>query len=64
MGLYSVILMGLTPVGSLWAGLVARIAGAPAAIAAGAVILAIAAAFVAIRYPGFRRMQRTLPETL
>jgi MFS family permease len=61
MGLYAVLLMGMTPVGSLWAGAVAKLAGAPTAIAVGATVMLGGAAFVAIRYPYLRRTGRTLP---
>lgn len=64
MGVYSLILMGMTPVGSLWAGLVANKAGAPTAVAVGALIMGAVTLFTAIRYPRFRGMGRTLPESL
>ncbi|HVK03611.1 MAG TPA: MFS transporter, partial [Armatimonadaceae bacterium] len=62
MSIYSLILMGLTPVGSLWAGAVANVAGAPAAIAAGGILMGVVAVFMAIRYPALRRAGRSLPE--
>jgi MFS family permease len=65
MGVYSTILMGLTPVGALWAGAVARTAGgAPLAIGIGGGLCFAAAAWVTLGYPAFRRMGRTLPERL
>lgn len=64
MGVYSLILMGLTPVGSLWAGGVARVWGAPAAIAVGGVAAGAFTLLAALRYPAFRRTGRTLPESL
>jgi MFS family permease len=64
MGLYAVMMMGLAPIGSLWAGAVAKLAGAPTAIAVGAVVMLLGAGFVIIRYPHFRRTGQTLPETL
>ena len=64
MGIYSLVLTGLTPVGSLWAGTVAQQFGAPTAIAVGAAVAGSAALFTALRYPRFRRMGRTLPQTL
>lgn len=64
MGLYSLILMGLTPIGSLWAGAVAKAAGAATAIAVGGLLIGIAGIVVALRYPRFRNMGQTLPESL
>ena len=64
MSVYSLILIGLTPVGSLWAGAMARIADAPTIIAVGASVVALAALATAIRYPRFRTMGRTLPPAL
>lgn len=64
MGIYSLLLMGMTPVGSLWAGIVAKGAGAPTAIAVGAIVTGLAALFTMLRYPRFRRMGRTLPPHL
>jgi MFS family permease len=64
MSLYSLILIGLTPVGSLWAGAVAKAAGAPAAIATGAALILIVAASAALRYPAFRRADRVLPDEI
>jgi MFS family permease len=64
MGLYAVLLMGMTPIGSLWAGAVAKVAGAPTAIAVGASVMLFGAVFVVTRFPHLRRTGRTLPETL
>jgi len=64
MGVYSLILMGLAPIGSLWTGLVAKPFGAPVAIAVGAVAIGLVAVFVAVRYPKFGGAAQTLPDTL
>jgi len=64
MGLYSVLLMGLTPLGSLWSGVVARLYGAPAPIAAGSLLLGVTAIVVFLRFPRFRSIEQTLPSDL
>jgi len=64
MAVYAMILMGMTPVGSLWAGWVARWGGAPLAIGLGAALSLAAALFVTLRYPAFRQMGQALPERL
>jgi len=64
MSIYSLILMGLTPVGSLWTGAVAKTAGAPAAIAAGGILMGLVALFTVFRYPALRRAGLSLPERL
>ncbi len=64
MGVYSLILMGLAPIGSLWTGLVAKPFGAPVAIEVGAIAIGLVAVWVAIRYPCFRTAAQTLPATL
>ncbi len=48
MGIY-LVLTGLTPLGSLWAGAVAQRFGAPAAIAVGAAVAASATLFIVLR---------------
>lgn len=64
MGLYSLLLMGLTPVGSLWSSAVAKFWGGPAALATGAVFLLICGVTVVLRFPNFRRMDHSLPKHL
>ena len=64
MGVYSLILMGLTPIGSLWAGAVANRAGAPAAIGIGAGAMGLVSLYSAVRYPRLGKAAQTLPETL
>ena len=64
MGVYSLILIGLTPVGSLWAGAVASRGGAPLAIGIGACGMGAVALFSAIRYPRLRRAKERLPHRL
>lgn len=64
MGVYSVILMGLTPVGSLWSTGVARMTSAPMTIAIGALVTGLVMVTAFTRYPRFRRMERMLPEHL
>ena len=64
MGVYSFLLMGLTPVGSLWAGVVARFFGTPAAVATGAIVAGSVMLWANLRYPALTRMGRVLPESL
>ena len=64
MGVYSLILMGLTPVGSLWGGAVASRIGAPATIGIGACGLGLVSLFCALRYPRLGRAKQILPERL
>ena len=64
MGVYSLILMGLTPIGSLWAGGVAKWAGAPLAIAIGAGAMGIITLYSAVRYPRLAKATQVLPERL
>ncbi len=64
MGLYSLLLMGLTPLGSLWSGIIANRGGTPAAIAVGGVAIGLFALFVVVRYPAMRGMKHTLPASL
>lgn len=51
MSLYSLILVGLTPVGSLWSGAVAKAWGAPVAVAVGSSVILAASVFALLRYP-------------
>lgn len=64
MGVYSLILMGLTPIGSLWAGAVASRAGAPLAIGIGAGAMGVVSLLSALRYPRLGQATQTLPESL
>jgi MFS family permease len=54
MSVYTTVFAGSTPVGGLFAGLVAASAGVPAALVAGGAISALIAAFAATRLPSTR----------
>lgn len=62
MGVHAFILMGLTPIGSYWAGWVAGRADAPTAVALGSVAALIVAVGVIVRFPALRRADHTLSE--
>ncbi|HUR79291.1 MAG TPA: MFS transporter [Thermoanaerobaculia bacterium] len=60
MALYSMMFMGMGPLGALVAGSIAQRAGAPMAVAAGGAITFIAAVAFAIRLPALREPARQL----
>ena len=60
MALYSMMFMGMGPLGALLAGSIAERAGAPAAVAAGGTITLLAAAVFALRIPVLRAPAREL----
>jgi len=60
MSVYSMMFMGMAPVGSLLAGALAQRLGAPATVAAGGVISIIGAAIFAWRLPVLRVEARRL----
>jgi MFS family permease len=57
---YSMMLMGMAPIGALLEGVLAERIGAPATVAAGAVACAIGAAWFASYLPGIRQEAREL----
>jgi MFS family permease len=62
MAVYAMMFLGMTPFGSLLAGLLAHPLGAPATVAIGGTICIIAAAVFAWRLPGFRPLAHALLE--
>ena len=60
MAVYSMMLMGMAPIGALLAGSLADRIGAPATVAAGGACCIVAAAVFATRLPGLRREARQL----
>jgi MFS family permease len=52
---------GLMPLGGLWAGVVADLWGAPAAVAFGGIAVILCSALVAVRQPEFRRPLEPAP---
>jgi MFS family permease len=57
---YSMMLLGMAPIGALLSGVLAERIGAPATIAAGGVACAIGAAWFALYLPGIRQEAREL----
>jgi MFS family permease len=60
MAVYSMMFMGMAPLGSLLAGLLAGRLGAPGTVAAGGVVCIIGASVFALRLPGLRTEARQL----
>ncbi len=59
MGVQAWINMGLTPVGSAWAGALAQRTSAPVAVATGALLMLAVGGFLALRFPELRRTEPT-----
>jgi MFS family permease len=57
MGLYSLMMMGGLPIGSLMIGVLAERTSEPAAVVAGAVVLLIFASWIYLRRPAIRQME-------
>jgi len=57
MSVYVLMFQGMTPIGSLQAGSLARAVGAPAALAVGASALLLIVTVVAVRVPGLRQLR-------
>ena len=57
---YSMMLMGMAPIGALLSGVLAARIGAPATVAAGGIVCGIAAAVFAMHLPDIRREAREL----
>jgi hypothetical protein len=57
---YSMMLMGMAPIGALLEGVLAEHIGAPATVAAGAVACGIGAGWFALYLPGIRQEAREL----
>lgn len=62
MSVYAMMFLGMTPFGSLLAGLLAHPFGAPATVAIGGMACMAAAAVFAWRLPGFRPLAHALLE--
>jgi MFS family permease len=62
MAVYAMMFLGMTPFGSLLAGLLAHPLGAPATVAIGGTVCIMAAAVFAWRLPGFRPLAHALLE--
>jgi MFS family permease len=60
MAVYSMMFMGMAPLGSLLAGVLAGRLGAPATVAAGGAVCIVGAAIFALRLPGLRTQARQL----
>ncbi|HEX8091652.1 MAG TPA: MFS transporter [Blastocatellia bacterium] len=60
MAVYSMMFMGMAPVGSLLAGVLAGRLGAPATVAAGGTVCILGASIFALRLPGLRAEARQL----
>lgn len=56
MAVYSMIFFGMMPIGALWVGLIAEVAGEPAAVLSGALVCLFAAVLVFVAVPGLRRL--------
>jgi MFS family permease len=57
MAVYSMTFFGAMPIGALWVGWIAELAGAPLAVAAGALVGLVVAALVWLLTPAIRRLQ-------
>jgi MFS family permease len=60
MAVYSMMFMGMAPLGSLLAGVLAERLGAPRTVAAGGAVCIVGAAIFALRLPGLRTQARQL----
>jgi len=60
MSVYSMMFMGMAPIGALLAGVTAGRWGAPATVAGGGVVCILAAAVFGFRWPGLRAGAREL----
>ena len=63
MGVHAFLMMGLTPIGGLWAGLVASRTDTASAMALGASLAALAVLIATVLSPGLRRASQTLVQT-
>ena len=60
MGFYTMAIVGMIPIGSLLAGVLAERVGAPATIRLGGLACLVSAVWFAYRRPGLRKHMRTI----